>query len=605
MKGILMHLKTKISLLLFSALFLLFSVIFWNTIVDLRKSSAVSAQSQALAAAKVVEAGLTAHMISGSMNQRDEFLKQISSIETMKRLWVVRSPKVSHQYGQGPFSQDAQDGLDKSVLTSGEAVIETRGSILEDATVRISIPYKATSGEKIDCLSCHDVKVGDTLGVISLEMQTNDLKALNYRNIIISIIILVLLFALMAYFLYTKVLVYFDRFDAMGKCARAVEEGDYNARISDELSSDKDAASLNRLIEKFQTLLETMRENLSGLIRLETSNDPLIALSEGSARLGEINNFAQTIQKDANTQEAYKHIGSHFCEKFDINDVNIITYNTLSQESVIAYETKQIMCDASSGCRAARTGEIVDSSQPDGICPKMITPNEHYVCFPYAITPTSTLVVSIVSDKKTLLNPVRHNKHIVDETMQGVRQDIAYHQMAEGIKALERIDPLSGLFNRNYLDERIFAIIKESKRTAIPYGVLVINVDNFKAINEVYGNKVGDETIRLIGRTLLDSLRESDLIARFDGDEFVVFLYDCNPIHVADVGEKIRSIFANKKLKSHSGGLIITVSVGSAIFPQQHKNLEECIRYARLAMKEGKGEGGNIRVKFHTRLLEE
>lgn len=599
-----MHLKTKISLLLFSSLLILFSAIFWNTIVNFKKYSANSAHSQALSVAKVVEAGLTAHMISGTMNQRDEFLKQVSSMESIKRLWVVRSSKVSHQYGEGPFSQEPQDGFDKSVLTSGEAVIETKGSILEDETVRLSIPYKATSGEKIDCLSCHDVKAGDTLGVISLEMQTNDLKLLNYRNIIITAIILVLLFALMAYFIHTKILVYFDRFDAMGKCARAVEDGDYQARVPDELSMDKDASSLNRVVAKFQILSETMRKNLSGLIRLDISNDPLVALSEGSSRLGEIEHFSQALQKDDSTQEVYKHIASHFCDKFEIDDINIITYNALSQETVVTHETKQIMCDTSAGCRAERTGEILDSSQPNCICPKMIIPNEHYICFPYAITPTSTLVISTVSDKKNTLNAVRYGKHIVDETMKRVRQDIAYHQMSEGIKSLERLDPLSGLFNRNYLYERIFAIVKESKRTAIPYGVLVLNVDNFKAINEVYGNKVGDETIRLIGRTLLDSFRESDLIARFDGDEFVVFLYDCNPIHVADVGEKIRSIFANKKLKSHDGGLIITISVGTAIFPQQHKSLDECIQYARLAMKEAKSEGGNIRVKFHTRLLE-
>ncbi len=599
-----MHLKTKISLLLFSSLFILFAAIFYNTIVDLRKSSAVSAQSQALSAAKVVEAGLTAHMISGSMDQRDEFLKQVSSLESMKRLWIVRSEKVSHQYGKGPFSQDAQDGLDKSVLTSGEAVVESRGGILEDATVRLSIPYKATAGEKIDCLSCHDVKVGDTLGVISLEMQTNDLKALNYRNILITAIILVLLFTLMAYFLYTKVLIYFDRFDAMGQCARAVEEGDYQARIPDELAGDKDASSLNRLVEKFQTLLETMKENLSLLIQLDNTHDPLTALSEGTARLAEINNFGQTLQKDASTQEVYKHIALHFCEKFEIDDVNVITHNTLSGESSVAYETKQIMCDASSGCRAARTGETVDSSQPDGICPKMITPNEHYICFPYTITPTSTLVVSTVSDKKPVLNSVRYGKHIVKETMQGIREKIAYHQMSEGIKSLERIDPLSGLFNRHYLDERMFMIVKESKRTAIPYGVLVINVDNFSIINEVYGTKVGDEAIRLIARTLLDSLRESDCIARTSGDEFVVILYDCNPLHVADVGEKIRSLFANKKLKAHPSGFIKTVSIGTAIFPQHHKNIAECVAFARLAMKEAKSEGGNLSVKFHTRLLD-
>ncbi|MCL4430799.1 MAG: GGDEF domain-containing protein [Epsilonproteobacteria bacterium] len=599
-----MKLKTKISFLLFSSLFLLFVAIFYNSIVDLRNASAKSAESQALATAKVIEAGLTAHMVSGTMDQRDTFINQVTSLENMKQLWLVRSSKVSHQYGKGPFAEDPRDGIDKSVLESGETVIESTGGIFEDATVRLSMPYKATVNGKLDCLSCHDVKSGDTLGVISIEMKTNDLKALSYRNIIIGSLLLMVLFGGMIYFLYKKVLIYFDRFEAMGKCARLVQNGDLTARVPPELSDDHDAKALNTLIEKFQTSLVTIKENLSGIIHIDAVADPLDAIIDGSVRLNDIAGFTHTLHRDANAHEAYVHIAHHFSDRFKIDDINLITYNPLSQETQIVYEKKEILCDAQSGCRAARTGETVDSSMPDGICPKMIIPNEHYVCVPYAINGASTLVVSMVSDKKSMLNNVREATHVVDETLHAIGGEIAHHQMREDIQKLQRIDPLSGLYTKNFLLERMFMIVKESKRTAIPYGVMILNVDDFTTINNVYGEKVGDETIRIIGRTLLDSLRESDVIARLSGDEFAVLLYDCDPMHVNNVGEKIRSLFANKKLKAHSSGFIKTMRIGTAIFPQQHKDIAQCLAYARLAMNEAKLEGGNRSVKFHTRLLE-
>ena len=209
---------------MFSSLLFLFVAIFYNTIIDLRNASAKSAESQALSTARVIEAGLTAHMVSGTMDQRDTFINQVASLENMKQLWLVRSSKVSHQYGKGPFAEDPRDGIDKSVLESGEMVIESTGAVFEDATVRLSMPYKATVNGKLDCLSCHDVKAGDTLGVISIEMKTNDLKAFSYRNIIISSLLLLVLFGGMVFFLYKKVLIYFDRFEAMGKCARLAQD---------------------------------------------------------------------------------------------------------------------------------------------------------------------------------------------------------------------------------------------------------------------------------------------------------------------------------------------------------------------------------------------
>lgn len=593
-----MQLKTKISLLLFSSLFLVFTVIFINTLSDLRNASAQSAESQALATAKVIEAGLTAHMVAGTMDQREAFTTQIEGMENVKKLWLVRSLKVTNQYGKGLLGNDPRDGIDRKVLEEGEVITQSTGGIFEDATVRLSYPYKAIEKGKLDCLSCHDAKPGDTLGVISLEMTTNDLKTLSFRNIIVSGILLLLLFAGMVYFIRKQIIIYFDRFEAIGKCARDVEQGDFTSRVSSEYAQDKDARALNRLLDKFEWALDSIKSNFNGIIQMGHTADPLQELRDGSERLSHITHLAKTLQLDADTKEVYEHVSHHFCEQFGVDDFNIIEYNPLSQATRVAYEKKAILCDAMSGCRAARTGEVVDSSLMEGICPKMITPNEHYFCVPYSISSTTTLVMSAISDKKNQLLPIRSAKHLMDETMEGIRSEISQQILSESIASLQRIDPLSGLYNRQYLHEQLFQINRESKRTAIPYGVLVINVDRFSAVNDVYGTKVADEAIRIIGRTLLDSLRESDLIVRETGDQFVVILYDCIPEYVHHVGEKVREIFAKKKLKAHPSGFIKTVSVGASVFPHHHKNILECVEYATLAMKVSKTEGGNITTLY-------
>lgn len=597
-----MRLKTKVSLLLYTSLIVLFIIIAYNTVSDWRNASAQSAQSQARATVGIIQSGLNAHMVNGTMEQHEEFLQQVGALEGMKDLWIVRSSKVSNQYGEG--LQEARDGIDKSVLESGEAFLVSQGGIFEDSTVRYTHPYKAVTTKNIDCLGCHDVKAGDTLGVISLEMKTNDLKELNFRNIIVALILLVVLFALMIYVIQTKVLIYFDRFEAIGKCLCTASEGDFRARIDEELANDEESILLNHLMKKLETSLATIKLNFGSLFQKESTDDVLEALTTVSENFYDIEMFSKELQKDVTASDMYYHIANHFGQKFEIDDINIIHSCSSTQKSTVEYEMKQVLCDAVSGCRAARNMEIVDSSQNGGVCPKMITPNEHYICFPCAITPDSTLVVSMVSEQKNRLSPVREGSSLVLGTMNAIRAEIAQRQSLESMHTLERIDQLTALFNHSYLDERVAQISKEFKRSGIGYGVLVMNMDFMTTINHKHGDKIGDKVLTFAARTLMDSLRESDLVVRTSGDEFVVLLYNCNADDVASVGEKMRALFATKKLKVIPDGLIATMSVGSCAFPRNHNDLSVCIEYARLALKESKREGGNISTKYHSRMLE-
>jgi predicted sulfurtransferase len=103
-----MRLKTKVSLLLYTSLIVLFIIISYNSISDWSNASAQSAQSQARATVEIIQSGLNAHMVNGTMEQHEEFLQQISSLEGMKDLWIARSSKVSNQYGEGKVQRVAK-----------------------------------------------------------------------------------------------------------------------------------------------------------------------------------------------------------------------------------------------------------------------------------------------------------------------------------------------------------------------------------------------------------------------------------------------------------------------------------------------------------------
>ncbi|MFN3699031.1 MAG: GGDEF domain-containing protein, partial [Dictyoglomus sp.] len=163
----------------------------------------------------------------------------------------------------------------------------------------------------------------------------------------------------------------------------------------------------------------------------------------------------------------------------------------------------------------------------------------------------------------------------------------------EEINKLVITDPLTGLFNRRYIEEEIQKEIARSQRYERPLSVMVLDLDNFKLVNDTFGHKYGDEILKKIGETLKKSCRKVDVVGRYGGDEFVVILPETNlekSIRVADKiiknVEKINIATANN-LK-----LYLSVSIGIASFPEITRNPEKLLNLADLAMYKAKRLGG-------------
>jgi diguanylate cyclase (GGDEF)-like protein len=160
-------------------------------------------------------------------------------------------------------------------------------------------------------------------------------------------------------------------------------------------------------------------------------------------------------------------------------------------------------------------------------------------------------------------------------------QDSTDIQLAETkLRKLAYYDALTGLPNRSLLFERLSMEIKQSKRNTESFAVVFADLDGFKAVNDVYGHRVGDQLLTEIGERFIDSLRDSDTVARLGGDEFIFILPKAHSITTVNIAiskvlSKIQSPITLDDITLH-----MSASFGTAIFPTDGTTPEELIECA-------------------------
>lgn len=577
---------------------ILFAFLF---IAAFRYFAIVSASERAHTAANIVQESLTSHMVTGSAEHQNDFLKHVSEIEGMRSLWVVRSQSVTSQYGNGIYPQEPKDDIDRAVLRNSKAYEKSSGSLFSDTLYRISLPYIATDKGKIDCLSCHDVKAGTTLGVVSVEMQINDLKV---TGLVSTVAILTLLFGATFILLRTLrrfVASYKETLDSVALTMEKAEGGDYSYRIDSSDTKDAYNASMwtNSLMEKLDSTLVESGKKMGSLIRIDPpSSDPLYTIRTGVDQLYEVERFRKAIEDDQNLEEVYARIIALLRTRWGLSDFNILELNPQDKTTHVVHSEKTLLCDAISGCRADRTTATIDSTQCEIACPKMIDPDAHYVCRSYPIVDDLDIVISLVTFDRREVAKIRLALDQLNNFINASRLQIVNKKLQQSV----RIDPMTKLYNRTYLEEMSTLIVNQSRRTAIPYGILMIDMDNFDGINNSYGTHVADEVIKAMGRNIAECIRQSDTLIRYGGDTFAVVLYDWDGNEVIEVAEKIRLSF-KKKIRVNTYAILKTVSIGIALFPEQSADMIECIEFAKRSLLEAKHQGGNCALKYEPKTM--
>lgn len=183
----------------------------------------------------------------------------------------------------------------------------------------------------------------------------------------------------------------------------------------------------------------------------------------------------------------------------------------------------------------------------------------------------------------TLVNELdyRTNKLIEEETKRVYQEKLA------------NTDSLTGSFNRRYLNEFSIEYLRIIKRENKNLSLLMVDIDDFKNINDTFGHETGDKVIKQLVSIIKDVVRENDLIVRFGGDEFLILLPNTNLINARLVGQKIADhIDKYNKDKEFN----FTISMGVSMFNKQDNSIEDMISRADNALYEAKKIGKNCIV---------
>jgi diguanylate cyclase (GGDEF)-like protein len=156
--------------------------------------------------------------------------------------------------------------------------------------------------------------------------------------------------------------------------------------------------------------------------------------------------------------------------------------------------------------------------------------------------------------------------------------------LLERTQELASRDPLTGLFNRRAFSERVSAVVARANKIRAKFAYALIDVDNFKALNDTKGHAHGDETLTLVAQTLLGTSRTEDVVGRYAGDEFVVLINNCD-------GDLARTLVA--RLSASLRARDLHCSIGVAVFPQDATGEHGLIEAADRALYNTKRAGKN------------
>lgn len=214
-------------------------------------------------------------------------------------------------------------------------------------------------------------------------------------------------------------------------------------------------------------------------------------------------------------------------------------------------------------------------------------------CIDIRITPLATEHRS--GARLVVLRDVSHVKHIESElrdTNQQLRQKLTeIEELQQRLTEQAMRDPLTGLYNRRFLEESLIRELAKARRTQKPLSVAVIDLDHFKRVNDAHGHHAGDRLLIAVGDLLRSYIRDGDVACRYGGEEFVVVMPGASLEVAAERAEAWRYAFAKLKIAPDTLDLNATFTVGVACYPLNAASAEKILEAADQAMYLAKAAG--------------
>ena len=212
--------------------------------------------------------------------------------------------------------------------------------------------------------------------------------------------------------------------------------------------------------------------------------------------------------------------------------------------------------------------------------------------------------ISVLTDTQKDFELLREHSDSIKMISKVVTSALNNIELFKKMEDLSNIDGLTELFNRRCFNNMIERKISEAGRMNVPLSMIMLDIDHFKKVNDIYGHKAGDDVIRFISKTIRNSIRKVDFAARYGGEEFVVLLNNTTAEAAAGIAEKIRNIVRDAVVNADGVMLSVTASFGVSSYPEPSRSSGELVKNADTALYYSK-EHGRDQVNIFNRDMKE
>ncbi|NPB08973.1 MAG: diguanylate cyclase [Thermodesulfobacteria bacterium] len=325
-------------------------------------------------------------------------------------------------------------------------------------------------------------------------------------------------------------------------------------------------------------------------------------------QINEFNLFKKIIEEDETVEDIYQRLAHVFKNRLGLKTFAIFQITNSENKMKPVYlcppdlEFNREKLGDANRCRAKRTGHVISSLEYPGICRLFLHKDEvDHVCIPMVVGGRTVGVVQFILPRTKESRELHRYDWALRQAKVYIREAIPVieaKRFAQSMREMALKDPLTGLYNRRFLETYIDTLVAGILRRGTALGVLMCDLDFFKQVNDTYGHEVGDEVLKNTAQILKSNIRTSDLAIRFGGEEFLILLSDVRAGEAVKVAEKLRQLVERAKFKVPGGQIQKTISIGVSEFPIDSEGIWEVIKYADVALYKAKEMGRNRVVRF-------
>jgi diguanylate cyclase (GGDEF)-like protein/PAS domain S-box-containing protein len=368
-------------------------------------------------------------------------------------------------------------------------------------------------------------------------------------------------------------------------------------RLQGSFGIYKDISEQSRAAEETKRNAESLNQ-LVGELQLRTN------------QMTQLNEMSGLLQSCANADEAYAVVGQFGRRLFPVATAGaLFTFKpSRSTLEAAAHWGHAFVSEAvfpPSACWGLRRGQANWSEHPGDsvICPHLRnTVAASYLCVPMVAQGDAFGILHLQYDRsestrgsEVFETLQESQKRLAVSVAAQIALSLASLRMRETLRDQSIRDPLTGLFNRRFLEESLVRELEVARRGGRSLSVALIDLDHFKNVNDSFGHDGGDGVLRSMADLFRTHFRSSDIVCRYGGEEFAVVLLDSTAREAAIRANELRAA-AKKLMLRHEDRLIdsVTLSVGIAGFPGNGATAEELLRVADLYLYESKRKGRDL-----------